>query len=402
MALGAEIIGKRERILGAVIDDFFDHAAGCGALEFVADGGVRQDCIGVPDGGEHLGIIRGRSGRNGGSQGSGLAFQLLAFFLEAGFVLAEFLQGVNLIFVGLPDAPLFDFQAGQSLLDQVGLTGLDGVGVGDIFVGYGSSFQDVLHRLQDGGLRPPGGDGAGTGVIAFGVFPALEGGRMFFGVVGAVVGEGGTADATIQQAGGPVGAGGGVPPAQGAVLPADAFLHIVKDVCDGRPGFVGTLKAVAIPFHDTLIKMILQDPADAAALKGVAALRSPAPVIAAAGDSGHIGAGVVGPEDVLHDLVLRLIDGEGLAVADGAVPQTGGGLVSVAQGFFGHAPQNLSGEIVGIVFIKPLDDGLDQAAEHPFHDGFRYAFDLHAAFFPQDSLVEGTFLLVSGKAGEFP
>ena len=107
-------------------------------------------------------------------------------------------------------------------------------------------------------------------------------------------------------------------------------------------------------------------------------------------------------KDLFYDLDFFGHKKKGTAPARGPVSEAGRGLISFLQRLFRHAPQNFAGQVDGIIFVGPFDNGFDQPAEHPFHDRLRNAFDLNPAFFPKDPFIKDAFLLIPGEAGEFP
>ena len=111
--------------------------------------------------------------------------------------------------------------------------------------------------------------------------------------------------------------------------------------------------------------------------------------IAGPGDGSHIFPIIIRLENVFHDLIGLFIDHKSLSFSYGLVSKGRRGLIALPQSLLRHAADHLSGQVVGVVLVKPFNDGLDQPPEHPFHDRLRDAFDLHAAFLPENPLVKG-------------
>ena len=111
--------------------------------------------------------------------------------------------------------------------------------------------------------------------------------------------------------------------------------------------------------------------------------------IAGPGDGSHIFPIIIRLENVFHDLIGLFIDHKSLSFSYGLVSKGRRGLIALPQSLLSHAADYFPGQIVGVVLVKPFDDGLDQPPEHPFHDRLRDTFDLHAAFLPENPLVKG-------------
>ena len=160
-------------------------------------------------------------------------------------------------------------------------------------------------------------------------------------------------------------AGRHVPPISRAVFLIQAFLRRFKAISDGGTYFVGALKRIPIPFNRSGIEFIMQDPGDCPTFKRCPALAGPSPLIAFSGDSGHVQTADVCLKNIFHDRILLFIDHKGLSVTYSFVTERRNHLVSVPERLFGHTAEHLSGKIVRIIFVKPLNDGFDQPAEHP-------------------------------------
>ena len=237
---------------------------------------------------------------------------------------------------------------------------------------------------------------------AFGVFPALEEIRTPFGIVGTVVAQVTAAYTAAQKAGQPVSVDRDFPTAKGAVLGFQPILYSLENGCDGRARLMGAGECDSVPNHLSQVEAVFQYTLHGTAVETVAGLGAKAQAVQLASHAGEIQAIVIFPENALGHDVLRFVDGVGLPAAGRIVAQTGPQLVTLAQGLFLHTTQDLSGEVDGVVFVEPLDDHLDQAAEHALHDGLGHADNLHAAFLAQDSFIKCTLLLVAGETGKFP
>ena len=273
---------------------------------------------------------------------------------------------------------------------------------GNVFVFHLAGGDHLAQGFDHRGLGPAGGDGAGLRVDALGVFPTLEEIWPPFGIVGAVVAQVTAAYAAAQKAGQPVGIGRDFPTAKGAVLGFQPVLYSLENGRDGRARLMGAGERDSVPNHLPQVEAVFQYAFHRTAVEPVAGLGAKAKAVQLAGHAGEIQAVVILPENTLCHGVLRFVDGVGFPAAGRVVAQTGAQLVALAQGLFLHTAQDLAGEVDGIVFVEPLDDHLDQAAEHALHDGLGHADDLHAAFLAQDSFVKRALLLVAGKTGKFP
>ena len=143
---------------------------------------------------------------------------------------------------------------------------------------------------------------------------------------------------------------------------------------------MGAMECNAVPDDFTNVETVGKDAIDCPSAKGIASAGKVALFVSLPGCGGHVLPTVIGLKKEFHNRVGFLIDYERLSFTDSVISQTWGGLVSGSEGFFCHSSNNFPGEVKGIVFVKPFNDGFDKPSEHSVHNRFRNTLDVYAAF----------------------
>ena len=132
---------------------------------------------------------------------------------------------------------------------------------------------------------------------------------------------------------------------------------------------MGTLESDAVPLHRTHVKPVAEDAVNGPPLKGISPSGAVSPPVAFSGDRGQVMAVVVISKDKFYYGILRLINDIGLSVPHSLVAEARRGLITVAESLFRHAPEHLSGQIDGVILIKPFNDGLNEPSKHSLRYG---------------------------------